>query len=138
MMDIIKKLLSKLFFFIIVALLFSCEGQTNYYKSVSNNSGDTICLKVFSQYVNMIGTDTFTIIPGKEQLIFHNDQRGGNSFPVSCSLPFDSIRVNISGGKILTKDILDDNSWELDIESSKRGSLVDQRCLFLFTDEDLQ
>lgn len=129
---------SKLTFFIIAILLAACEGQTNYYKSIANSSSDTVFLKVFSHYGNMLGADTFSIDPGEERMFFQHEQRGGNSYPVSCIEPFDSIVVSISGGKTLIKEILDEKFWLLTIDSRRRGALVDQHCLFSITDDDLQ
>ncbi|MFC2114688.1 hypothetical protein ACFLRI_05010 [Bacteroidota bacterium] len=120
-----------------LVLLLSCEGQTIYYKKVINKSSETVTIKFYSTFSSN-AEDSFVIEPSTDELIYWSEQRGGNQTAVDCASNIDSVLVWISNNKNLTKSLLDESNWSLEMKVRKYQGFVDQTCVFDIHQTDIQ
>lgn len=119
----------------IAAALWSCEGETNYTKRVSNFSNDTLLIQFFHSNED---PELLVLLPDNSHTLSIDSQRGGNESTPSCSEGLDSVSVVVQSGKTLEKDFLNPNDWTYHMISTRRGSLVDHFCDFEILNGDLQ
>jgi hypothetical protein len=113
--------------------LSSCEGGTTFTKTIENKSSEEISFKMFTIYGS---NNSYVINPNESKEVYWDDQMGAFvDASYSCTLEIDSVQLTISNGRILKKDIMDDENW---IRISKDGRNSREDCIFIIVDEDLQ
>lgn len=117
----------------VMIIFSSCEGGTTFIKSIDNRTTETIQVKLYTIYGS---NDEVTINPNESRQIYWDDQIGffvDESY--NCTELIDSVEVNITNNKILTKNVMDSDNWER-ISEGGRNSKED--CQFIISNEDIQ
>lgn len=82
--------------------------------------------------------DSILLYPNTSETIYIFSHLGGTDTPILCTAEFDSIIVKVNDDKVLKKDIMDNNNWNYNIKSNRRGSVVDHYCDFEIKNEDIE
>ena len=136
MQKVMSTLTKYIFILFTASILWSCEGETNYTKRISNFSNDTLIVEIFNEYKD--STELLFLLPDNSHTLSIQSQLGGNESIPDCSEGIDSVSVVVQSGKTLIKDILNPNDWNHHMISTRRGSLVDHYCDFEILNGDLE
>lgn len=124
-----------LYLLLIVAGFSSCEPKdTLYTKNIDNQTNREISFYLYGNFNPATYGDTIIVAPNEVKEIYVlQDENSNVTIQQPCNLSDDSIRVEISGGGILTKRMQDDNDWTFYSTSPNN-----QICSFVITDADIQ
>ena len=125
-------------FFIVIflAILFSsCEGNTDRFWKISNESSGQIHVESISNFDNTEFKDS--ISSGALKTISMNSQLGGNSNPQLPTQAISSLIVINDAGDTLKKDYTLEENWESIIENTRKvPSNYEHEYILEVTDED--
>lgn len=120
-----------------ILLLCSCEGATEMYYTVNNQSGQAITVKSISYYSEFGDTTITEIAPGVQSGILHRTERGGRSEPEMPSYAFSYIGIVNEQSDSCTKDWTFEENWPVFIRQLKRmPSEYRHDYSFIVTDSD--
>ena len=119
-----------------ILMLFSCGKETTYTTRVNNYSDDAIMMEVFSIQG---GEPGFIFLPpGESYTLSVTTSPGKDESIPDCTREFDSINVVVTGGKHLTRNIMDPGNWTHRMNRIKGTGSVDHFCDFDIHWQDLE
>ncbi len=131
---VLMRILNVLLAAYVIFGLCSCEGGTDYMKTITNASSETITLNIFPE--TGAGGGEVVLMPNESSEIYAFSTTAkfeGEDY--SCASDIDSIQVSVTNNKTLILDLLDGSNWTLD-RSGRRIELLD--CSLTINDSDLQ
>ena len=116
------------------ATLFACTRKgTAFTKSINNTSSKTIHFYFYGSFNPMTYGDTVTVNPGElKEIHSYVEENRAVSVQQPCKIYDDSIRVEIIGGGVLNKSLINEADWEFET-----GTEDSQNCIFKITDADI-
>jgi hypothetical protein len=119
---------------ILVAILFvNCDEYARYTTSVNNQTNDTVKIFFHAKSAYVQRTDSVVCIPYTENIYFDIEGRVLKNIDCDPYIKENEVKVVVSGGKILKKNITDKNNW---ICSGSRKQQV--KITFVITENDLE
>ena len=120
---------------LLVIGLSSCEGTTYLDWSIDNQTEEA--LTVVHKYTDLAPPSTFSVSPGEQLLLGHNDYLGANSTPFDPSSFIDTLEVYSLVGKLMTKDWTKMENWGVSSsETSKRPTEYTHVYVLVVTEDD--
>lgn len=105
----------------VVGMLTSCEGGTDYERSVRNLTADTLHVSIVSNW-DSTATD-YTVYPGKTKVVMVSSLRGGIEEPQEPLFDVASMIVT-NGSDTLKKDVFAMDAWTIESEHQKKAPSI--------------
>lgn len=121
--------------FFLSILLLSCEGSTDIYKSIENNSSETITV---SGSIPGVSDYNKTIEPGQTELLYlGGDGMGASDIVEDPALGIDSLIITIGNNDTCRKDYHDQSNWEIGVgKTRKTPARYRHNYIFIVNDSD--
>lgn len=106
-------------FTFLTVLIISCEGNTDRYRHVQNNTNESI--NIYASGISFYDFEfNETLTAGQSVKIFQTYQRGGSDYVENPAIGIDSLLITNSNGDTCTKDYLIQDNWLIDVYQRKK------------------